>query len=616
MRISKQDKTIVQLPMVGWYDPGQLRRSALQVAISTVLGRHADKRFLQALADTGDLRKKLFYEVVAPDGDPFWFDYASDVGDGFDPTFTVAHYLTRPKLSLNIKNGDKKNAQITERGSVLVLGGDEVYPVASLSEYKTRLTDPYNAAFPEPSDSEKKRLDVEPPSVFAIPGNHDWYDSLVAFSEIFCSQRWFAGWKTKQNRSYFAVKLPKGWWLFGTDMQLGSSLDKAQIDYFGRVMKHVGKDDRIILCNAEPHWITAKMYEDDPAFNNRNMGYFEGGVLRGQVAIYIAGDRHYYRRHEMIKKGKNLIDPESQSKVQKIVAGGGGAFLHPTHNEYVDEIGKRDIYALRKSYPDEATSKRLTSAVLLFPFWNWKFFFLPGALYLFTAQAFYATLGPFVWPGVLESLSDVFMTLIVQPAALFWVAIVVLGFLLFTDTHSKTYRLIAGPIHAFSHLTAVFVTGWITSLVVLNGLKMSPTSFGTVLMAGAVMFTLGGIVGSFLMGSYLFVSLNFFGRHHNETFSAIKIAGYKNFLRLKITSDGTLTIFPVGIEEAVNNWTENMVGSNVMLSPASEIEIQKPVLIEEPIVFKKPFDPAIPEIGQSDDISVPFTSFIEEHELS
>jgi hypothetical protein len=51
-----------------------------------------------------------------------------------------------------------------------------------------------------------------------------------------------------QNRSYFALKLINGWWLFGTDMQLGSALDTPQIEYFTEVMKKLALDDRIILC--------------------------------------------------------------------------------------------------------------------------------------------------------------------------------------------------------------------------------------------------------------------------------------------------------------------------------------------------------------------------------
>ena len=37
-------------PMVSWYDPAELMRSARDVFISTVLGRHSDRRLLEALA--------------------------------------------------------------------------------------------------------------------------------------------------------------------------------------------------------------------------------------------------------------------------------------------------------------------------------------------------------------------------------------------------------------------------------------------------------------------------------------------------------------------------------------------------------------------------------------
>ena len=90
----------------------------------------------------------------------------------------------------------------------------------------------------------------------------------------------------------------------------------------------MGPNDRIILCNAEPHWITASLYPDDPEYNNRNMGFFEGHILKHKVAVHIAGDRHYYRRHEEITdtNGKP-IPPDSKSKIQKITAGGGALFF-------------------------------------------------------------------------------------------------------------------------------------------------------------------------------------------------------------------------------------------------------------------------------------------------
>ncbi len=71
-------------------------------------------------------------------------------------------------------------------------------------------------------------------------------------------------------------------------------------------------------------------------------------MLQNRVAVFIAGDRHYYRRHEDTKTGK-----------QKITAGGGGAFLHPTHNENVTRIGKWELYDLKASFPDPKISEKL-----------------------------------------------------------------------------------------------------------------------------------------------------------------------------------------------------------------------------------------------------------------
>ena len=51
----------------------------------------------------------------------------------------------------------------------------------------------------------------------------------------------------------------------------------------------------------------------------------------------------------------------------------------------------------------------------------------------------------------------------------------------------------------------------------------------------AVLVGAGGwLAGSFLTGLYLLVSLNVFGRHSEEAFSALRIQDYKNFLRLHI----------------------------------------------------------------------------------
>ena len=75
------------------------------------------------------------------------------------------------------------------------------------------------------------------PELFAIPGTHDWYDGAGELHEIFCRERWIGGWRTRQRRSYFAIKLPHGWWLWGIDIQFGAAIDEVQL----RVLRAGGR---------------------------------------------------------------------------------------------------------------------------------------------------------------------------------------------------------------------------------------------------------------------------------------------------------------------------------------------------------------------------------------
>ncbi len=583
-------KEIKRHPMVGWYDPGQLAQTGYEVIVSAMFGKHADKRIIQAISETGSGKPRLFHEITGFDDQEFWFDYVSDVADGFDPTYTVAYHITRPHLRVATRD-TKLEGEITKRGNLIVFGGDEVYPTASPDAYNERLKDPYNTAFPTPAPARRAKATEPAPLAFAIPGNHDWYDSLAGFMNLFCRGKHFCGWQTQQTRSYFAVKLPRGWWLFGTDMQLSSSLDDPQMDFFRKIVaEHMGPDDRIILCNAEPYWITDKMYRNDPNYNNRNMGFFEGHVLDHRVAINVGGDRHYYRRHEEISNNGKPIT--ATSKIQKFVAGGGGAFLHPTHREDVDEVGRDHVYELKASFPDQKTSFWLTFWNLIFPVFNLKFGFVTAILYTLTAQAFQADLSKFELSQYPQAIAAVLHDVAYEPIATFWTVLLIAAICFFTDTHSKYFRLFMGPLHALLHFVAVFGLGWAAAYWFADFAPLWSFLASLALVAGG-----GHIIGSFLMGWYLLAGLNIFGVHHNEAFSAFKSKDYKNFLRFRIDEDGTLTIFPIGIERAVTEWDkgETEMGEPALVPKRYPLEDPHiPILIEKPIVFEKPVSTAPP----------------------
>src|SRR5690606_31088333 len=118
-----------------------------------------------------------------------WIDYVADTGDGFDATYAVASQVAARELHVDGVPTPLPRAQI------LVLGGDQVYPAASTESYEDRLAGPWRAALPWTVRDH--------PALFAIPGNHDWYDGLTGFLRLFGQGRWIGGWRTSQGRSYF-----------------------------------------------------------------------------------------------------------------------------------------------------------------------------------------------------------------------------------------------------------------------------------------------------------------------------------------------------------------------------------------------------------------------------
>ena len=267
-------KEPVREPMVGWYNPTQLLETGKKTLISTIIGKNADPRLVAASTVGGksfDYSKKLkpkdgdFEEISGEDRNEIWLDYVSDVGDGWNSTYSVAYSLAQQ----NIKIPEREEP--LERGEILIFGGDEVYPTASQKEYDNRLIMPYKMAFnssrtTDETSSETTNL-AKNPHVFVVPGNHDWYDSLATFQRIFCTHffndRMFAdAWRTRQERSYFALKLPHNWWLLGIDFQLSHDIDVRQLRYFESLIKsEMKKGDKVILCVPEPYWVKVIKYQ-------------------------------------------------------------------------------------------------------------------------------------------------------------------------------------------------------------------------------------------------------------------------------------------------------------------------------------------------------------------
>ena len=570
---SKPFKKITR--MTDWYNPWQLIDTGKKTLISTIIGENADPRLVGKLPDEG----KFFdysvefasdnFDAHDPEAEPrneIWIDYVSDVGDGFNSTYSVAYSLAKETLDVS--------GEQLPRGEILIFGGDGVYPTATSAEYEQKLVKPYRLAVNAHRQGKKtdaREFDLKKlPHVFVLPGNHDWYDSLVAFQKIFCTgvfnKRYFAGgWRTRQKRSYFALKLPQNWWLLGIDLQLSHNIDVPQLQYFESVVAQMKRGDKVILCVPEPYWVKAIKYEEfEEAFEKfvakeESIRALEQ-ILKNrgvQRKLYVAGDLHHYRRFES----------NDEDRIQKITAGGGGAFLHPTHDFDYREKNRHRMtkstrtFNLKQNYPEAEVSHSLDWKNLYRFMFNSPYFgVLTGIMYVVLALLIRGTLpsGKFSWSEAFRATANRFLT---EPLAFLVVISVVLGLVFFTDSHSKTYRRVAGVIHGLAHLTAIFFLGWLgylLSRVVNEALGLQGSLIRSLLVWGACIVVVGGIggyfIGSFIMGVYLFVSLHIFKRHDNEAFSALKIEDYKNFLRMKIDAQGDLTIYPIKIEKVERDW--------------------------------------------------------------
>jgi putative NIF3 family GTP cyclohydrolase 1 type 2 len=511
------------LGMVGWFDPPVLARTAFLVSIANIFGRHSDTRLIEALAS----QPQSSFDYSAETGD-FWIDYVSDIGDGWNPACAVASAIATPEILVRGEAGEER----LRSGRVLIFGGDAVYPYPTRRAYELRTEWPYATAF--------AGRDARP-DLFAVPGNHDWYDSLVAFSRTFCRpERPFAGCRTRQTRSYFALRLPRSWWLLGIDLQLGADFDEPQVRYFEQVAAQMQPADRVILCVPEPQWILEQSYPEVASYEGRALHFLEHTVLRRAVSVFLTGDLHYYRRHS------------SGEGVHKIVAGGGGAFLHPTHQPKTGEL--RGGFAQCAVYPDRRTSSRLTWRNFLFPVINPRFAALAGIVYALSAWLASASLGAADASSIGAALHVALLAALRDPFYGLWLIVFVLAFVFFTDTHVRWYRLLGGIGHGLAHLGAAFVCAWLALRSTTGPLGLDYGTISQLFAAGVLTFVGGAVAGSLVLGLYLFVSLQLFGRHSQEAFSSLRVQDWKSWVRLRIDAAGRLTIYALGIDRTPRRW--------------------------------------------------------------
>jgi len=544
----------VRRPMVRWLDPHQLADTAARVLVAGLFSSYADNRELQAIVPA-----EVFDRSEGPE---LWLDYVADLGDGWNSTYTVAGLLAAEELKLELDG----ETHATRRGRILVMGGDQVYPVPKRTEYENRMLGPYRSALPCTTG------DDPAPELFAIPGSHDWYDGLVNFTSIFCRHRWIGGWRTRQRRSYFALELPGGWWLWGIDIQFGAYIDEAQVEYFAALARdRVAAGDRIVICMAKE---VDSGRSDAETHTDRDVDYLDREVIQpsgARLMLFLKSGKHHYARYA-----------EEDGPRHHVTAGGGGAFLHPTHGlpDRMKMTGAEGPtwYAKAATYPSEATSKGLRKRIWLLPPYNLPLAGMFGLLQVVLAFM----LGLHLDDSHVElGLEDLRRGLWESPTAFFLITVMLVllaGMVRFAHDASGFKRFLLGLVHSALQLASVAAV-----MVAASRLSSGVGLRGAWSLVVFLLFVglLGGLGGTVGMSGYLYFT-NCLGFHSNEGYAPLHHMDLKHFLRLHIAADGVLTVYPIGVDHVGRTWElrpDDPPGAPWFV-PSSPIE---PHLIEPPI---------------------------------
>jgi hypothetical protein len=529
-----------------------------------------------------------------------WFDYVADTGDDWYATHDIAFLLQgdlwvepgqglTPGVSVNTL---RQGTPDLPRGNLLIFGGDTAYYVASAHAIRQRLVDAFDTAYEERFQG---RSQPPPRPLLGIPGNHDWYDSLDGFGRLFrvrVSLASAGGYQRRPHRqgpivlqghfpvqdaSYFALRLPWQWDLWGVDIQKAKGhIDARQIGFFTTIDRRRAESQlepgprKLILLNSIP---VVESGLRDPVGEgelDRIVESADTTLPKYQLRLDLAGDTHNYQRYDL---GAETVAPGG--KRMAVVAGGGGAFLHPTHH-------LPGPLPVQKTYPTPADSRRLSSKllnpltmyragmvayliVILQVVLLWRLVAPQQAsslIYLSPLVALYgisigadfpprrrgwsvaigAGLGLTVAPGLAYLiLGTPYLLPALILTALLFVSLMVFGVFAggLRDVQRGRKFWAWGLILAFAGTEASLP--YLPTLVAGIGQSMAGI---TVAVAWSLVIS---VLAPFLFGAYLWASLNQIGGHRNEAFSALHYPGYKHFIRFKLEPD-QLTGYVIGFD--------------------------------------------------------------------
>lgn len=313
-------------PPFSWLDPIPIWHSRNQV-LARVFGDPTNderRRWMQVQREAGKLQEGLILDRHAA-SEEVSFLVVGDTGEGDASQYEVV----KPLLA---------RGRDTD---FMVVCSDIIYPAGDAEDYDLKFYEPYKD-YPSP--------------IYALPGNHDWYDGLVGFMYHLCEAETpsFVGaaeppslkerlrrplWRrpeknpgefserrrtegkqrSDQRSPYFAIETGP-LLIVGIDTGMGGEIDREQGQWLRRVSRETGKPK--LLLTGKPLYVDGEYHP----------GPIEGGgtvddIVRAPEHNYVAalgGDIHNYQRYSVRVPGRD-------SPLYYIVSGGGGAYMSDTH---------------------------------------------------------------------------------------------------------------------------------------------------------------------------------------------------------------------------------------------------------------------------------------------
>ena len=474
------------------------------------------RRMAEIIASAGAPAEGAGASLCEQLGRDVWLDYVADTGDDADVSAAVADMLF---------HAYRDDEMVLPRGDALMFGGDTAYPVATEWEIHNRVGVPFNRAL-------RERMDGQSRVLLGIPGNHDWYDGLDGFARMFRARRgsvdrasfvqddsvdrggqighlidWveafrvghyvakrptlpLMGYTPVLSCSYFCVRLAPNLDLWGVDRQL-RTLDYGQRSFF-MTERAEAPDSALMLLISDPAYTMLEPYP-----NGQRILQSLEITLEDDEPLVMVGDTHHYCRQWF---GRAL----------HVIAGGGGAFLHPAR---IDRRGFEDPAA---EFPGPKGSRALV----------WR---APWAIAFGRAGFVVHAVMALVYLPMLATLASGGEPTV---ACLFVAAVATFacGMLGGWRKHKPltigTWALAAGM--------------WIAVLPpLLMGLiaQFGPSGLATAVQASMACL-LSIVPAAWGFGAFLSV-LTVTGLEQHQAFSALAHPGYKHFVRLRIRQDGS-----------------------------------------------------------------------------